>query len=189
MKVKMEYNGNNVVGALMNIPTFVGTFSILTDFTVLEVMDAYCDEGMADVIFGEPFLREVGINAKWFEGMITIHNGNEEVTYQMVRSHPRFKHRTNERCNKIPPLLKDLAAKKLAKLVKYQSSGFLCVIARILELKRRYFEDYCSEDQYAVSIKEDTAYLCLHSPKTTKETRSNTPYPGKAIRRIQAIWE
>nr|GEZ16275.1 hypothetical protein [Tanacetum cinerariifolium] len=29
--------------------------------------------------------------------------------------------------------------------------------ARILELKRRYFEDYYSEDQYAISIKEDTA--------------------------------
>ncbi|GKF85293.1 hypothetical protein Tco_0250191, partial [Tanacetum coccineum] len=43
--------------------------------------------------------------------------------------------------------------------------------------------------QYAVSIKENTAYLCLHSPKTMKETRSNTPYPGKAIRRIQAIWK
>ncbi|GKA21215.1 hypothetical protein Tco_0701204 [Tanacetum coccineum] len=28
------------------------------------------------------------------------------LTYQMVRSHPRFKHRTNEQCNKIPPLLK-----------------------------------------------------------------------------------
>nr|GEX85695.1 reverse transcriptase domain-containing protein [Tanacetum cinerariifolium] len=28
-----------------------------------------------------------------------------------------------------------------------------------------------------VSIKEDTTYLCRHSPKTTKETRSNTPYP------------
>ncbi|GJX73335.1 hypothetical protein Tco_0311930, partial [Tanacetum coccineum] len=38
-----------------------------------------------------------------------------------------------------------------------------------MELKRRYFEDYYSEDQYAISIKEDTAYLCLHSPKTTKE--------------------
>ncbi|GJR16108.1 putative ribonuclease H-like domain-containing protein [Tanacetum coccineum] len=36
---------------------------------------------------------------------------------------------------------------------------------------------YYSDKQYAVSIKEDTAYLCLHSPKTTKETRSNTPYP------------
>nr|GEZ33632.1 hypothetical protein [Tanacetum cinerariifolium] len=44
--------------------------------------------------------------------------------------------------------------------------------ARILELKRRYFEDYCSDIQYAVSIKEDTAYMCLHSPKTMKGTRS-----------------
>ncbi|GJY49518.1 mitochondrial proton/calcium exchanger protein-like protein isoform X1 [Tanacetum coccineum] len=47
---------------------------------VLEDMDAYRDEGMGDVIFGEPFLREVGINVKRFEGMITIHNGNEEVS-------------------------------------------------------------------------------------------------------------
>ncbi|GJX23176.1 hypothetical protein Tco_0227621 [Tanacetum coccineum] len=73
---------------------------------ILEDMDAYRNEGMGDVIFGKPFLREVGINAKRFEGMITIHNGNEEVTYQMVRSHPRFKHHTNKQCNKIPPLLK-----------------------------------------------------------------------------------
>ncbi|GJV80613.1 putative reverse transcriptase domain-containing protein [Tanacetum coccineum] len=103
---KLEYKGNNVVGALMNIPIFVGTFSILTDFVVLEDMAAYRDERMGDVIFGEPFLRKVKINAKQFEGMITIHNGNEEVTYQMVRSHLRFKHHTNEQCNKIPPLLK-----------------------------------------------------------------------------------
>ncbi|GKE30493.1 hypothetical protein Tco_1445877 [Tanacetum coccineum] len=81
-------------------------FSCMIDFAVLEDMDAYRDEGMGDVIFGEPFLREFGINAKWFKGMITIYNSNECVTYQMVRSHPRFKHHTNEQCNKIPPLLK-----------------------------------------------------------------------------------
>ncbi|GKB15352.1 hypothetical protein Tco_0849275 [Tanacetum coccineum] len=106
MKDKMVYKGNNVIGALMNVPIFVGTFSVVTDFAVLEDMDAYRDEGMGDVIFGEPFLREVGIKARRFEGMITIYNGNESVTYQMVRSHPRFKHHTNEQCNKIPPLLK-----------------------------------------------------------------------------------
>nr|GEX78642.1 glycosyl transferase, family 8 [Tanacetum cinerariifolium] len=49
---------------------------------------------------------EVGIKEKRFEGMITIYNGNEEVTYQMAWPHPRFKHHTNEQCNKIPPLLK-----------------------------------------------------------------------------------
>ncbi|GKE18355.1 hypothetical protein Tco_1425932 [Tanacetum coccineum] len=75
-------------------------------FAVLEDMDGYCNEGMGDVIFYKPFFREAGINAKRFKGMITIHNGNEEVTYQMARSHPRFKHHTNEQCNKIPPLLK-----------------------------------------------------------------------------------
>ncbi|GJT52528.1 hypothetical protein Tco_0978685 [Tanacetum coccineum] len=65
-------------------------------FAVLEDMDAYRDKGMGDVIFGKPFLKEVGINARWLEGMITIYNGNEEVTYQM-----------------------DIAAKKSTMLVKY----------------------------------------------------------------------
>ncbi|GJX09775.1 hypothetical protein Tco_0199634 [Tanacetum coccineum] len=106
MKDKMVYKRNNVIRALMNVPIFVGTFSVVTDFAVLEDMDAYRDEGMDDVIFGESFLRELGIKTRRFEGMITIYNGNDEVTYQMVRSHPRFKHHTNKQCNKIPPLLK-----------------------------------------------------------------------------------
>ncbi|GJV82918.1 hypothetical protein Tco_1522816 [Tanacetum coccineum] len=106
MKNKMVYKGDNVVGALMNVPIFVGTFSVMTDFVVLEDMDAYRDEGMGDVIVGEPFLREVGIKAKRFKGTINLYNGDDEVTYQMVRSHPRFKNHTNEQCNKIPPLLK-----------------------------------------------------------------------------------
>ncbi|GKF32473.1 hypothetical protein Tco_0102271, partial [Tanacetum coccineum] len=67
-----------------------------------------------------------------------------------------------------------------------------------------------SDYQAAISIKEDTTYSCLHSPKTTKETSSirriedivyedsgryqawsllqetpNTPYPTHWIRRIE----
>nr|GEW31494.1 hypothetical protein [Tanacetum cinerariifolium] len=48
------------------------------DFAVLEDMDAYRDKGMRDVIFGELFLREVGIKARRFDGMITIYNGPRE---------------------------------------------------------------------------------------------------------------
>ncbi|GKF55875.1 hypothetical protein Tco_0166215 [Tanacetum coccineum] len=33
-----------------------------------------------DIILSEPFLREVGVKAKRFEGMITIYNGNDEVS-------------------------------------------------------------------------------------------------------------
>ncbi|GJU54844.1 retrovirus-related pol polyprotein from transposon TNT 1-94 [Tanacetum coccineum] len=53
--------------ALMNVPIFVGPFSVVTNFAVLEDMDAYRDEGMGDVIVGEPFLRDVGIKARWFD--------------------------------------------------------------------------------------------------------------------------
>ncbi|GKD56328.1 hypothetical protein Tco_1289715 [Tanacetum coccineum] len=106
MKNKMVYKGDNVVGALMNVLIFVGTFSIMTDFAVLKDMDAYHDDGMDEVIFGEPFLREVGIKTKRFKGIITLYNGDDEVTYQMVQSHPRFKCHTSEQCNKILPLLK-----------------------------------------------------------------------------------
>nr|GEV14169.1 hypothetical protein [Tanacetum cinerariifolium] len=106
MKDKLEYKGNNVLGALKNVPIFVGTFSVVTDFAVLENINAYRNEGMGDVIVGEPFLKEIRIKARRFEGMITIYNCNEELTYQMMRSHPRFKHHTNKQCNKIPSLLK-----------------------------------------------------------------------------------
>ncbi|GKG29456.1 hypothetical protein Tco_0416821, partial [Tanacetum coccineum] len=80
IKDKTVYKRDNVVGALMDVPIFVRTFSVVTDFAVLEDMDAYRDEGMGDVIFGESCLREVRIDTKWFEWMITIYNGNNEVT-------------------------------------------------------------------------------------------------------------
>ncbi|GJS46032.1 hypothetical protein Tco_0596153 [Tanacetum coccineum] len=140
MKDKMEYKGNNVVGALMNIHIFVGTFSILTDFAVLEDMDAYRNEGMGNVIFGEPFLREVGINAKRFEGMITIYNGNKEVTYQMVRSHTRFKHHTNEQCNKIPPLLKVSEEDKMNE-ISHSYQKLKRFYKGVLNLRPEYVQD------------------------------------------------
>ncbi|GJV39138.1 hypothetical protein Tco_1417578 [Tanacetum coccineum] len=65
----------------------------------------------------------------------------------------------------------DLAERKEIDNVGGESMIWKSRSVRILELKQRYFEDYCSDDQYVVSIKEDTAYLCLLSPETTKETR------------------
>ncbi|GJY91655.1 hypothetical protein Tco_0507437 [Tanacetum coccineum] len=44
-----------------------------------------------------------------------------------------------------------------------------------------------SDILYAVSIKEDTVYLCLHFDEDHEGTRSNTPYPENSICRIQDI--
>ncbi|GJT87901.1 hypothetical protein Tco_1069618 [Tanacetum coccineum] len=71
-----------------------------------ENIDPYLDEGMGDVIVGEPFCKASCVEAKRFDGIITIHDGDNSVTYQMVRENLRFKHLTNKKCNKISPLLK-----------------------------------------------------------------------------------
>ncbi|GKA55744.1 hypothetical protein Tco_0754816 [Tanacetum coccineum] len=117
----------------------------IDDYPILENMNDYRDEGMGDVIFGEPFLREVGIKTRPFEGMITIYNGDDEVTYQMVRSHPRFKYHTNEQCNKIPPLLKVSEGDKMNGIShSYQKlKGFY---KRVLNLGPDYIRDAKMEE-------------------------------------------
>ncbi|GKE10412.1 ribonuclease H-like domain-containing protein, partial [Tanacetum coccineum] len=50
----------------------------INDYPILENMDAYRDNEMGDVIFGEPFLREVGIKTRRFNGIITLYNGDDE---------------------------------------------------------------------------------------------------------------
>ncbi|GJU25820.1 hypothetical protein Tco_1164441 [Tanacetum coccineum] len=106
MKDKIEFKRRNELGNFVNAPVFIGNFYVITNFTVVEDMDPYLDEGMGDVIVGEPFCKASCLEAKRFDGIITICNGDDSVTYQIVQSNPRFKHLTNEKCNKIPPLLK-----------------------------------------------------------------------------------
>ncbi|GKD21110.1 hypothetical protein Tco_1222813, partial [Tanacetum coccineum] len=76
--------------------------------TIEEVvnMDGYRDQGMGDIILREPFCKALCVEARRFDELITIHNGSDNVTYQMARSHSRFKHLFNAQCNKIKSLLK-----------------------------------------------------------------------------------
>ncbi|GKA27014.1 hypothetical protein Tco_0713182 [Tanacetum coccineum] len=57
IKDKVEYKGKNVVGAFMNVPIFVGNFSVVTHFAVVENMDGYRDQDMGDVILGRTILQ------------------------------------------------------------------------------------------------------------------------------------
>ncbi|GKE78209.1 hypothetical protein Tco_1544329 [Tanacetum coccineum] len=82
MKDKVEFRGENVVGAFINMLIFVSNFSIVTDFAILDNMDDYRDEEMGDIIVGKPFCREICIKEKRFDGMITIYNGNDSTSKQ-----------------------------------------------------------------------------------------------------------
>nr|GEY95418.1 tyrosine-protein kinase, non-receptor Jak2 [Tanacetum cinerariifolium] len=107
---------------------------------VVENIDAYRDEGMREVIVGEPFCKASYVEARKFDRMIIIFNGNDSITYQMVRSHPRFKHLTNKQCNKITPLLKVSEQDRMNEIShSYQKmKGFYKVI---LDLGPKFIRD------------------------------------------------
>ncbi|GJY70522.1 hypothetical protein Tco_0474225 [Tanacetum coccineum] len=106
IKDKIEFKGSNKLGNFVNALVFIGNFYVITDFTVVEDMGPYLDEGMGDVIVGKPFCKASYMEDRRFDGIITIRDRDDSLTYQMVRSNLRLKHLTNEKCNKIPPLLK-----------------------------------------------------------------------------------
>nr|GEV50119.1 hypothetical protein [Tanacetum cinerariifolium] len=78
---KVELKRKNIVGAFMNVPIFVRKFSIVTHFVVVENIDGYRDQDMKDIILGEPFCKASCVEEKKFDGLITIHNGSDNVTY------------------------------------------------------------------------------------------------------------
>ncbi|GJY55235.1 reverse transcriptase domain-containing protein [Tanacetum coccineum] len=55
MKDKIENRRRNELGNFANVPFFIRNFYVITDFTVMEDMDPYLDEGMGEVVAGEPF--------------------------------------------------------------------------------------------------------------------------------------
>ncbi|GKC66192.1 mitochondrial proton/calcium exchanger protein-like protein isoform X1, partial [Tanacetum coccineum] len=125
IKDKVEYKGKNVVRAFMNVPIFVEKFSVVTHFVVVENMDGYRDQDMRDIILGEQLCKASCVEARRFDGLIIIHNGSDNVTYQMTRSHPRFKHLSNAQCNKIKPLIKVSMHDKLNGISHPKAQKFL----------------------------------------------------------------
>nr|GEU61993.1 homeodomain-like protein [Tanacetum cinerariifolium] len=140
MKDKIVCRGKNVVEAFMNVPIFVGNFSVMTDFAVMENMDVYLDQDICEVIMGEPLCREICVKASRFDGMITIYNGNDSVTYQIARSHLRFKHLTNAQHNKMRPLLKVSVRDKLNEM-SHPYKKLKSFYKGVLNLEPEYIRD------------------------------------------------
>ncbi|GKA44637.1 putative reverse transcriptase domain-containing protein, partial [Tanacetum coccineum] len=64
IKDQVAYKGKNIVGAFMNVPIFVGNFSVVTHFVVVENLDGYRDQDMGDIILGEPLCKASCVEAR-----------------------------------------------------------------------------------------------------------------------------
>ncbi|GKA09972.1 retrovirus-related pol polyprotein from transposon TNT 1-94 [Tanacetum coccineum] len=142
---KIEFKGRNELGNFVNAPVFIGNFYGITNFTIVEDTNPYLDEGMGDVIVGEPFCKALCVEPRIFNGIITICDGDNSVTYQMMWSNARFKHLTNEKCNKIPSLLKVSEQDKMNEIShSYQKlKGFY---KGVLNLEPKFIRDAKGEE-------------------------------------------
>nr|GEY62991.1 hypothetical protein [Tanacetum cinerariifolium] len=142
-------------------------------------------------------IAENALVARQFDGMITIYNGNDEVTYQMVRSHPRFKHQTNVQCNKIPLLLK-VNEKDKMNGISYAYQKLKGFYTKVLNLRPDYIRDAMTKEWLSHST---LAYMRWNYEEA--EEKSNlktslgaqyavpkkyiTPYRRSSIRRTQEV--
>nr|GEV87793.1 homeodomain-like protein [Tanacetum cinerariifolium] len=85
IKDKIKFSGRNELGNFANVPVFIRNFYVITDFIVVKDIYPYFDEGMRDVIVGEPFYKASFVEARRFDGIITIRDEDDSVTYQMAR--------------------------------------------------------------------------------------------------------
>nr|GEW67872.1 hypothetical protein [Tanacetum cinerariifolium] len=89
--------GDEIIGGIDEYPSYCDfdrkihidcaynlLFSCMIDFTDVENIDSYRDEGMGDIIIIRPFFKEACVKTRRFNGMITIYKGNDSVTYKMA---------------------------------------------------------------------------------------------------------
>nr|GEU58679.1 hypothetical protein [Tanacetum cinerariifolium] len=112
---------------------------------VVENMDGYRDQDMGDIILREPFYKASCVEAERFDVLINIHNGSDNVTYQMAQSHPRFKHLSNAQCNKIKPLLKVSLHDKLNR-ISHPYQKLKSFYKEVLNLGLEYVRDAKMEE-------------------------------------------
>nr|GEW13579.1 hypothetical protein [Tanacetum cinerariifolium] len=92
-----------------------------------------------------PTIEEICVKARRFDGMITISNGNDSVTYKMARLHPGFKHLTNAQCNKMRPLLK-VSARDMLNGISYPYQKLKSFYKGVLDLGLEYIRDVNVEE-------------------------------------------
>ncbi|GJU83136.1 hypothetical protein Tco_1285501 [Tanacetum coccineum] len=173
MKDKIKFRGRNELGDWANVPIFIGNFYVLTNFTVVEDMDPYLDEGTGEVVAGKPFCEVSCVETKRFDGMITIHGEDESVTCQMVRSHSRFKHHTNVQCNKIPPLLK-VSEQDVMNGISHSYQKLKGFYKRVLNLGPKYIRDAKTEEWLTHGYRDRSAWFFLNFAQDLAVKKSTT---------------
>ncbi|GJT16841.1 hypothetical protein Tco_0875547 [Tanacetum coccineum] len=99
---KLEGTGMNLVAIVRDVYIFVGSFTYITDFVVLEDIGEFIMSNMTDVLMDRPFRKITKLKYDIAKGLVSFTKVFNTYTYRMPRTIPRLK---NFNWSKILPLL------------------------------------------------------------------------------------
>ncbi|GJZ66768.1 hypothetical protein Tco_0623464 [Tanacetum coccineum] len=98
----LEGTRKNLAAIVKDVYVFVGSFTYITDFVVLEDIGEFIMSGMTEVLTGRPFRKITKLKYDIAMGLVSFTKIFDTSTYRMPRTIPRLK---NFNWSKVPPLL------------------------------------------------------------------------------------
>nr|GEW72544.1 MAK10-like protein [Tanacetum cinerariifolium] len=74
---------NNFMGKAKGMHIFVGNFTYVLDFMIIEDISSVIDHRVSHVVLGKPFVELSGMTYDSSLGVVRLTNGNEEIAYKM----------------------------------------------------------------------------------------------------------
>nr|GEV22670.1 homeodomain-like protein [Tanacetum cinerariifolium] len=105
MVEELESTGKNLVAIVRDVYLFVGSFTYITDFVVLEDIGEFIQINKAEVVMGKPFRKITKLEYDCAKGLMSFNRIFDNYTFQMPHTIPRLKHWGHVSWSKIPPIL------------------------------------------------------------------------------------
>ncbi|GJX50057.1 hypothetical protein Tco_0276902 [Tanacetum coccineum] len=74
---------SNFTGRIKGMHVFVGNFTYIVDFMIIEDISLIINPRLSQVVLGKPFVEISNMTHDPQEGVVRFTNGNDEVSYKM----------------------------------------------------------------------------------------------------------
>ncbi|GJR51463.1 hypothetical protein Tco_1401984 [Tanacetum coccineum] len=133
----LESTGRNLVAIVRDVYVFVGSFTYVTDFVVLEDIREFIISDMSEVMMGRPFRSVTQLEYDCIKGLISFTEIFDTYIFQIPRMIPRLK---NFSWSKVPPILV-LSDRDLMSGLKYPHEKNNLIYKNCLNLGPEYQVD------------------------------------------------
>ncbi|GJX27391.1 hypothetical protein Tco_0233687 [Tanacetum coccineum] len=87
---------NNFTGRVKGMHIFVGNFTYVSDFVIIEDISSVIDPRVSHGFLGKPFVELSGMTYDSSLGVVRFTNGNEEIAYKMSHKIEQYDSLSND---------------------------------------------------------------------------------------------